>query len=260
MERKTVIFNRYPTCSTLTTFLNMTITHLQNLVISSTLCLFLIGCSNAEKETNQNENLVLDSQPKKGSNQNELVPVINKDSLNNAAQQATKQTELAIENRIQFIRGKYKIIEKAMNDSLYRIEYMEVECGLGTGSITKAYEGDELRYISTSDQEEMGWLGTSYYFWDDELFFVFDAKRLWKYDPAEWTIDQSRIYFQDQQPIRCLGKYVKSTIGPDDVDQLIAKEKNTEFDCDYAYGTIMSEVNTVTQLEQKDLYDYFCDY
>jgi hypothetical protein len=140
------------------------------------------------------------------------------------------------EDKIKDVRKKYQQIENSITEKKIRKQYFEYRCPESNeyGTVWFIYNKDKLQKIEiNSIKNEENSQTTRYYFWDNELFFVFHES------VAPLTIDtnemiynytEKRIYFANGNPFQCLLKtYINN---PNDVK--VIKSENVasiEVDC-----------------------------
>ena len=108
---------------------------------------------------------------------------------------------------IETIRSHYATINKKL--SRYRKVKKELSGMSAEGGALEAYlEGDSIRKIVATHYGEMGKAVEEFYYWDDQLIFVF--RRDSQYDkPLSGKIvsnKENRFYFKDNQLIRWVGE------------------------------------------------------
>jgi len=150
-----------------------------------------------------------------------------------------------IEEKIQTIRKHFSEIELAISKDQYesKTEHISNDSEGIEGTITKYYEGKKLKKI-VSEEVIYGenLQKTSYYVWNDKLFFVYHQSQAPRHIDArktEYHHTENRYYFYDEKPIRCLGKTF--VVNPDSnitAKDLSAKTASKEKNCNDAKNII----------------------
>ena len=173
-----------------------------------------------------------------------------------------------IEATIQDIREKYSKITKAKDKE--QLSKREFYCEVPGGVIvfTVYSQDDKIRLIEFGDYGDPGGSGTSYYVWEDQLFFAYYTdhrlhNRIVTYDEEthfeQWhetfEITEERYYFKDEVPIRCLYKHFI------DKDLKTENVPNQTMECDGAESVLESFRLLLGQasLEDEELEAIYCN-
>ena len=154
---------------------------------------------------NENERKRIISENKIGiSKLNEIIITL-KDSISSVQDEKEPKTE---EEVISDIREKFGAINYNLN-SYKKIKKDLMEELTEGGELEGYFKKEELKKIVTSYYGEMGKLIEEYYFWDNELFFVFTQD--YSYNMPMYMvgskvdkIDENRYYIHNNKLIRWL--------------------------------------------------------
>ncbi len=164
----------------------------------------------------------------------------------------------SVEDKIKDIRGKFKIIEAAEKESKYLKETKSFEREEENmyGEIISASENKEIKkVVLTEVYNEENTQTTSFYVWDNILFFAYHvskAPRITGATEMEFHTTEQRFYFYQEQPIRCLiKKYVVNSANGDQAQKLAQQTRNEEVSCGENAKTIQDKYNQVLNILNK---------
>ena len=104
--------------------------------------------------------------------------------------------------------------------------------------VTYHLEGDEIKLISVSSEytfRDTELEQVEYYLKNNEVFFMYQQYKREEYpDDYQWEtrtteIEERRIYYDSNQPVKCLIKKVEGTLL--EIDSLLQNTTNKEEDC-----------------------------
>ncbi len=105
---------------------------------------------------------------------------------------------------IVLIKERFKIIND--NVASYSKKSKRLEEGEG-GDVIGYYEGNDLKKMAVKGYGSMGFFTFEYYFWDGELFFLFETENYYDVDDPGGKVDQKierRYYFNNSKIIKWL--------------------------------------------------------
>lgn len=101
-----------------------------------------------------------------------------------------------------------KLLSKKLDSSGYNYNCEETE-----GDVRFYYENQKLRMVKHFSADSHFSSVTEYYVKNDQIFFIFKEDTLWQFDGGtadkpitKDSINQQRIYLQNENPIQCLEK------------------------------------------------------
>jgi hypothetical protein len=140
------------------------------------------------------------------------------------------------EDKIKDIRKKYQQIENSITEKKIRKQYFEYRCSESNehGTVWFIYNKEKLQKIEISSIiNEENSQTTRYYFWDDELFFVFYESAVPQTIDANqvmYNYTEKRIYFDKGSPFQCLLKNFSEN--PNDANRIKSEDiASTQVDC-----------------------------
>ncbi|MFT4787180.1 MAG: hypothetical protein ACI8RL_002283, partial [Cyclobacteriaceae bacterium] len=125
--------------------------------------------------------------------------------------------DIDIEAQITFIREKFGVIEGKMQSD----DYLFIEFDKGNQQVKRAMDGNQIRFLSVVECEGHGCTTTSYYFWNDQLFFKFEEGG---YGDDRTTVTETRTYYQNEKSIRCINRTLSGSGGYDALKKQLASE------------------------------------
>lgn len=159
-----------------------------------------------------------------------------------------------VEDQIANIRNRFKLIEKAVKEDIYKKSIIEFDLPdfNSYGTITVYRENDEVRKIIYDEliNDENSQIKTFFVF-NNELFFVYHVSQApyWiDAEKMELHYGEYRYYLNEEKPIRCLEKtFVIGAESNEPVEKLSQRTKNKAINCDNLYS-IIAKYNEVLKM------------
>lgn len=158
-----------------------------------------------------------------------------------------------VEAHITFIREKFGIITGKMKSDDYRIIEFDQEIQEEFVKYKRAMDGDQIRFLSINTCTGHGCYKTSYYFWDDQLFFKYDENSHWVGQSD--VVSESRSYYQNEKEIRCLTRKMSGSDGYDAVKEQLASKPHITLACESMFNRAsINNLLTLTKETASSIY------
>jgi hypothetical protein len=131
------------------------------------------------------------SSDNKSENKMEVDTVAENFKTESSAESAVDNEDCnsSMDNKIKFIRDKFKIINEEQN---YKLTESKNESDYSYESQTNYYKDKELRRISYELSADLSNIITDFYIWNNKLIFVYFKN---EYQGENVSIHEERIYF-----------------------------------------------------------------
>jgi len=216
------------------------------LTLITIISIIILNFQNCSSSNSQKETSV-------GTTNPNLENEAKKTNISDSEIDTEKEKDTSMDSDINFIREKCAIITGTTN---YKIDSITVECDQGVSKIERrSTENGELRYLLEESCGEHGCVSTHYYFWENNLIFIFRDN--YYYAGNKDYIQEHRTYFKNNEMIRCLEKDLSTSKGYETLKELAKKTANKTVDCTPEKRT--KDLQQLIKLDINKAKDFFCN-